>query len=119
LVSVLIWSIFGTLPDTLKVNALVQDGSAVCYVDSPAASKLKTGMTAEIGEASGTIVHVSQSPVSIAQLREKLTDEYILAMLIAGDWNYPVQVGISGLPDGGYEMLITVERIKPFSFLWN
>ena len=28
LISVLIWSVFGTIPDTVKLNALVQDGVA-------------------------------------------------------------------------------------------
>lgn len=53
LISVLIWSVFGTLSTTLKVTAYVKDGVSVCYVDSSTAAKLKSGMyhfQAEISE---------------------------------------------------------------------
>ena len=64
LISVLIWSVFGSIPDTVKQNALVQDGVAVCYVDSDTAMKLKAGMTTEISGTKGTVLEISDTPVS-------------------------------------------------------
>lgn len=119
LISVLIWSIFGVLPDSLKVNAIIQDGTALCYVDDTTVAKLDAGMTVKIGETSGTITYVSTLPVSIAELGEEHTDDYTLARLITGEWNYPVKADMHGLQDGLYEMVITIDSIKPISFLWN
>lgn len=119
LISVLIWSIFGVLPDTLKVNAMVQDGRAICYVDEGTASKLDAGMPIQVGETSGIITGVSTLPVSAARLGEEIPDDFVLSRLITGEWNFPVQAEVPGLEDGLYEMVITIDNIKPISFLWN
>lgn len=119
LVSVLVWSIFGVLPDTLRVNTIVHEGTAVCYVDGTAASKLETGMAVKIGEITGTITYVSALPVSADELGEEYADSYTLARLKAGEWNYTVKADIHGLENGLYEMVITIDSIKPISFLWN
>lgn len=119
LISVLIWSIFGALPDTLRVNTIIQNGTAVCYVDNPTAAKLKEGMAVKIGDTSGVITNVSKMPVSVAELEEEYSDKYTLSVLIAGEWNYSVNADIHDIQDGLYEMQITIDSIKPISFLWN
>lgn len=119
LISVLIWSVFGVLPDTLKVNGMLQDGTAQFYVDSSTAARLKVGMTVKIGTTSGSITHVSTLPVSYDELGKLYTDDYTLAVIKAGEWNYSVKADIDGLQNGLYEMVITIDNIKPISFLWN
>lgn len=117
--AVLVWSVFGALTDTLQVNALVRGGGAVCYVDGDTAAKLKAGLPVQMGEVSGAVARVSALPLSTAALREELADDYTRSRLVAGEWNYAVAIDISGLPDGIYAARITVECVRPISFLWN
>ena len=119
MVSVLIWSVFGTLPTTLTVTAYVQGGAAVCYVDSGTAAKLKAGMTAKIDNTSGKVTEVSAKAISKTELGKKYTDADTVKSLTAGQWNYPVQAKISGVTDGLYEMVITTDQTKPISFVLN
>jgi hypothetical protein len=119
LMSALIWSVFGKLPDTLRVSTILQNGSAVCYVDSETAAKLKGGMAVKLGNATGTITEISNSPISGAELSDKYKNEYTTRKLTAGQWNYPVKVKVLGLPDGIYEMAVTIDSVKPISFIWN
>lgn len=118
LISVLIWSVFGTLPTTLKVSTYIKGGTAICYVDSSSVATIKKGMTVQIGKVSGTVAAISALPVSTAQLSKKY-DDYIVKSLASGQWNYAVKVNISGVPDGLYEMVITISSVKPISFVLN
>ena len=119
LISVLIWSIFGSIPDTVKQNALVQDGVAVCYVDSDTALKLKAGMKTEISGTKGTILEISDTPLSADELSKTMMDNAIAESLTKEEWYYPVKAEASGVPDGLYEMVITIDSIKPVSFVLN
>ena len=119
LAAVLVWSVFGDLPTTLKVNGYVKDGIAVCYVDSEKAAKLKEGMAVAVGETPGTIADISETPVSNQELSQIYHDDHTVSSLMAGEWNYPVRVNVSGVPDGLCEMVITIDSVKPVSFILN
>ena len=119
LISVVIWSIFGAILDTVKLNALVQDGVAVCYVDGDTVVKLKAGMPSELAGTKGTVLEISGTPLSAEDLRKTMADNVAAKSLIKEEWNYPVKVNASGVPDGLYEMVITIDRVKPVSFILN
>lgn len=117
--AVLVWSVFGTLTDTLRLNALVRGGAAVCYVNDDTAKKLAAGLPVRLGEADGEVQEVSALPLSADALHAALGDDYIFSRLCAGEWNHEVKIHVSGLPDGLYEARITLESIRPIMFLWN
>lgn len=119
LISVLIWSVFGTLPTTLKVTAYVEDGVAVCYVDSGTSAKLKSGMEVKIGNTTGTVDEVSATPVSLTELNKKYGDVDTAKALSVGTLNYLVKSKISIESNGIYEMVITIDKVKPISFVLN
>jgi hypothetical protein len=119
LISVLIWSIFGILPTTLKVTSYTKNGTFVCYVDSDTSLKMKPGMEIKIHNTSGTVREVSTKPVSMEELGEIYGDTDTAKMLSAGKLSYPVTGDISGISDGIYEMEITIEKTKPISFVLN
>lgn len=119
LCAVLVWSVFGVLTDTLRLNALVRGGDAVCYVSDGAAEEITAGMQVQLGEACGTVKEVSALPVSAGALRAALPDDYTFSRLAAGEWNHEVKIDVPGLPDGLYEAQITLESIRPMAFLWN
>lgn len=119
LTAVLVWSVFGVLTDTLQVNALVRGGGAVCYVNEDIAERLSPGMPVRVGESEGAIGKIAALPLSAAELGRALPDDYTFSQLNAGEWSYEVTIDASGLPDGLYKAQITLESIRPISFLWN
>ena len=119
LISVLIWSVFGTLPTTLKVTTYVKDGVSVCYLDSDSAEKIKSGMEIKIGDVTGTVSEVSMTPVSLTKLNDEYGDANTANALSAGTMNYPVKADISGVSDGLHQMVITIDTAKPISFILN
>ncbi len=119
LISVLIWSAFGTLPTTLKVTAYVKDGVSVCYVDSDTATKIISGMETKISNVTGKVIAVSTTPASLAELNKKYGDADTAKLLSAGTLNYPITSQIPGVANGIYEMVITIDNAKPISFILN
>lgn len=119
LISVLIWSFWGTMATTLTVTAEVKDGVSVCYVDSHSAEKIKSGMAGKIGDVTGTVSEVSTIPVSLTAPTDEYGDTNTTKALSAGTTNYPVKATISGVSDGLYEMVITLDEVKPISFVVN
>lgn len=117
LASAIVWAAFGTLPTTLDVNAWVENGRATSYVDGDTAAKLKPGMAVQAGGAAGTLVSVAERPKSPAGLMENYQDDYLVAMLKAGDWNFAVESALAGAPDGLQKLSITLESVTPLSFL--
>jgi hypothetical protein len=57
--------------------------------------------------------------VSEANLKDVFQDEDTLKSLMTEHRNYPVKVHISGLSDGVYDAVITIDSVKPISFIWN
>ncbi len=119
LISVLIWSIFGILPTTLKVTSYVKDDFCTCYVNSDTSLKIKPGMEVKIGAINGTVREVSTRPLSLTELSKIYDDTDTAKLLTAGPLSYPVTVNIAGISDGIYEMEITIEKAKPISFVLN
>lgn len=119
LIAALVWSVFGALPNNVTLNGIVQDGVGTCYVDKEMMSSLKVGMTVKVGEVSGSVAGVSQTPLTQTELKATYTNDQQAARLTAGEENYPVQVNGLKIADGMYEMVITVDSDKPISFLLN
>jgi hypothetical protein len=119
LVSIVAWSIFGTLPTTLTVNAYVENGSATFYVDRDMAAKLKPGMMVRVNDTESVILSVAARPKSDAELQDKYQDDYLEEALKAGDWNFAVESAVAGIPDGLHKLSITLDSIRPISFLMN
>ena len=46
-------------------------------------------------------------------------DKAVAESLTKEEWYYPVTAEASGVPDGLYEMVITIDSIKPVSFILN
>lgn len=87
-----IWGIFGRLDTTVKTQAYVKDGQAVCNVED---AQLETGMKVSIADVECEIAEVTnQGNTSIAVISTKL-------------------------PDGTYPAEITVGEVSPFSLIFQ
>lgn len=116
LVGMIVWGIFGTVETVVRAGALVEDGTVVCYVNEDDAADMKPGMSVTIKEQEGVIKKVSAKPIPAGdgELIPYLTEAVGLK---AGDSCYGVEIDISGLDDGIYMADITVESIRPISFV--
>lgn len=98
LVGFCIWGIFGQLKTTVKADAHCEGGVVTCYLSDTDAKRVSPGMPVEIGSFEGTVTEVS--------VRENNMSTCIISTP-------------DTLPDGIYDVQISVESIKPMSFLVN
>lgn len=115
LVGVLFWGIFGTIETTIKTGAVVDGGTAVCYVSEENASRLEAGMAVSVNDVTGSVQSVAAVPVQIGDT----FSDYILYLtgFSKGDFCYGVEVELPGLEDGDYAAVITLDNIHPISFV--
>ncbi len=117
LVGVLIWSVWGTLETTIDTGMVVEENTAVCYVSADDAAKLEAGMSVSAENMTGSIKNVISTPVQV----DGSFSDYILYLtgFAKGDFCYAVEVDMSGVPDGVYAAVITVDSTHPISFVTN
>lgn len=115
LIGVVIWGIFGTIGKTMDVCASVQGGTAVCYVPVKDVSELETGMKVTVADAEGTIRSIPDTPVQI----DAAFDDYVLYLsgFSRGDYCYVIELELTGVKDGAYPAVITVENLHPVFFI--
>lgn len=88
IVAVLLWSIFGTIPETTAANGIFLPGQnepVVCYVPLSSGKGLEEGMEVKVypttvskqeyGNMSGTILSVDDYVTSVDEVRDTLGDE--------------------------------------------
>lgn len=91
------WGIFGRLETTAEARFTVQEGKAVCEVETARLSSLHEGMTIHFDGADGTIIEIRDDD---------------------GDGNTKVYAD-AALPDGIYNGKIVTQSINPFFFIIN
>lgn len=115
LVSLLVWGVYGALPDAVSVNGVAENGVVTCYVENPA--NLSAGMEAEVDETAGKVLEVSSIPLSEQEVAQTYKEDYTLHMLNVGDWNYAITIDAPDAPDGLVKVLIVGNPVHPISFL--
>ena len=115
LVGVVIWGVFGTVETTIETGVVVDGDAALCYVSAEDAARLETGMTVSVEGNIGSVKSMSAAPV---QVNDDF-DDYILYLtgFEKGDFCYAVEVEMSGMAEGVYAALITVDSTHPISFV--
>lgn len=115
LVGVLIWGIFGTVETTIETGVSVEGGTAVCYVSADDAQRLEVGMSVSANDVSGSIKSIAAAPVQI----DDTFSDYVLYLtgFTKGDFCYAVEIELSGLAEGVYAAVITVDSTHPLSFV--
>ena len=116
LIGVCVWGVFGRLDTTLHTAAIAQGGALTCLIREEDAGRVKAGMTVSAGGESAVLSGLSAVPQTVPAD----TDPYALHVggLMAGEWVYTAAAP-TGLPDGVYEGVITIESVSPMSFVLN
>ncbi len=117
LVGVLIWSIWGAVETTVDTGLVVDGDTAVCYVSAEDAAELKAGMSVSAEDMTGSITNVIATPVQV----DDSFNDYVLYLtgFAKGDFCYAAEVDISGMADGVYAAVVTVDSTHPISFVTN
>ncbi|MBR2590053.1 MAG: hypothetical protein IKE65_03940 [Clostridia bacterium] len=114
LISVFVWSVFGSLKESVTTTGVASGGEVVCYLES--AEGISQGDTVTIGNAYGKVVSVSETPLSAQELGEKY-DDYTIYRLQPKEWNYEVKVECKDCENGLQTLKIIYSEIQPISFL--
>ena len=116
LVGVVVWGIFGRLTTTQETVAIAHDDKVICYVPAQNINNISTGMEVEIGDSTGKVYAIADSPIEIGQD----FDSYAMYLggYQTGEWVYAVKVQIM-LTEGVYPAQIVTEKLSPMSFILN
>lgn len=115
LTGVVVWGVFGTVETTIEAGVLVREHTAVCYIAAEDASSVKEGMPVTAGDHTGRIRTLSETPVQV----DDTFDDYMLYLtgMTAGDFCYVAELELPDVADGIYDAVITVDSIRPISFV--
>lgn len=108
------WAVFGIAESRIRTPAFVKDGAATCYLTQEDAAEIKPGMPVEIAGVKTRISAVSDAPVSIAELNPALAE---LGGFDDSHTYYTAAADVPNAGDGLNFAEITIERIKPITFI--
>lgn len=119
LAAVLVWSVTGALPTTLSLSGVGAGGTVTCYLPPEEAETLSPGMAATAGGAAGTVAAVGKLPLSRAEAVADLQSDYLAESLGLADWCVPVTLHVPDAPEGLCPVTITVDAVRPITFILN
>lgn len=109
-----IWSAFGQMSDVQRAVLLVENDSAVAYVDQSSAEELTAGDAIDVAGVQGVVTSVSSDVAPLFSLPADVQD-------LASDgtgWFYEALVSID-LPEGVYGADVTTQTYHPVALLFG
>lgn len=125
MLTAVIWSVTGTLPETLEVRGCTgSDGKIFCYIPAdadnvPLESCKASSVLPDGTRVSGQVCSVSSQPYSKAELKENIQSDWISENLLTEDYSYEVVINT----DAGFRedmlasVVITTDEVKPIAFV--
>lgn len=133
-ISVIVWGVTGTLPQTESLNGVIEkDHTVVCYIgtdslesDIPGckATVTPSNAGAEGNSINGTVVNVSKTPYSAEEIKNTLKSDWIKSNLVSSQYSYAVTIRLDNdsaqLPsDTLARVSVITAELKPISFILN
>lgn len=127
MVTAIVFGITGTLPETLEVKGCTGEGGQIrCFIPSDADYLCLEGCAVNGTLPNGTIVtgyveSVSDQPYSRAELRESLHSDWIAENLLSDMYSYELVIRTTEQleTEKMASIVITVDEVKPITFLMN
>ena len=125
--AVIVWSVVGTLPQTMEVKGVTVGGNMIhCYEDVENANTNLVGCKANISlpdgsKISGEVESVSQNPYSQEEIRMEIEEDWLADNVLAGNYSYEVCViAKEEIPEDMLAtVIITTAEMKPIQFILN
>lgn len=121
LVAGLVWGVCGTVATDVEATGVNVDGNVACFLPFEKASKVREGDEADVAGEAMTVGSISAKPISRNEAHDILGSDYLVSLLMEGDWAYVVFFD----GDGDYDfrrnmplsVSITTERIAPIQLI--
>ncbi len=120
LAGLLAWGVFGSVATSVTATGVVVDDTAMCFLSADDVAKVHKGDAAYVGGEQMSVADVASVPKSREEAGKILTNDYLVATLVNGDWVYQVTFDgdVSNLAEGSpLSVSITTERIAPISLI--
>ncbi|MBP3883525.1 MAG: hypothetical protein J6D54_01120 [Olsenella sp.] len=121
LAGLLAWGVFGAVSTSVTATGVRVGSEVMCFIPPEGIAKVDPGDAASVGNAQMRGAAVSAVPLSRAEAREKLGNDYLVSALVKGDWAYLVTFERSdgsdlaqGVP---LKVDIIIERVAPIKLL--
>ncbi len=123
-VCVAVWGFTGTLPVTLTLNGVTEDGAVACFVPVEDLKNDILGARAQITlpdgtTAGGEVTAVAALPASAEELSAALEKDWLISRLVAGDYSYRVTIGVASPLSPGELVRVTLvtAEVKPIRYI--
>lgn len=119
LVSVILWSVVGTVKVTVTKKGYSDGTNVYCYLEEGEIDAVNSGMEAYIGKAKGQVESVAEIPMAYQEIAQFLGSDGLAHALSAdvNDWRYAVVVGGAGEKEGICDVTIVIDRMNPIAYL--
>ena len=119
-----VWGFTGTLPVTLTLNGVTEDGAVACFVPVEELKNNIQGAKAQITRPDGTtlsgaVTAVDALPASAEELAAALEKDWLISRLVAGDYSYRVTIGLDAKLSPGELVRVTLvtAEVKPIRYI--
>ena len=121
LAGLLAWGFFGSVSTSVSTTGTLIDGKVICFLEAEEAAKVSVGDVASVGGTQMAVEEIGRLPLSRAEAREHLGNDYLESTIVPADWAYMVTFKgdtTSGMEPGfPLSISITVERVAPISLI--
>lgn len=126
LAAIVIWGITGSIPTTINLQGITQDGQAVCYLDPDAAAAVKAGQEVTMAlpnqekSGNGVVKNVGTTPMSASEISVELNSDYLVQALAGKGFAVKAVIALDAtdIADGTLlELNIVTDEVRPIDFL--
>ena len=89
-VGLLAWGVFGSVSTGVTATGSSVGGKVYCMLDGEQASKVHVGDPVHVDGHRGTVLSVSDTPVSPAEASGIFQSDYLVDVVMPGEWGYLV-----------------------------
>lgn len=113
------WGVFGAVSTNVSVTGTSAQGLPLCLLDAEQAAKVHVGDLAYVDSQQTKVDKVNTVPLSRDEVREMLGSDYLVDVLMKGQWAYVVTFEDIDSPIDGVPLSvsITTERVAPISLV--
>lgn len=118
-VGLLAWGIFGSVSASVSTTGASLNGKVYCMLDGEQVAQVHEGDSAYVGNQQARVARISKVPLSSAETKSFLSNDYLVEALMPGEWGYLVVLEGASLEAEGVPVTvsITTARIAPISLV--